>query len=78
MKTITTAQPHGWNIGDKFTIAGQHEWVPDRRWWPRLKAWLLRRPAPMMKGPLKVFRVTEVISPSTMGVEVAIKEKGAA
>lgn len=41
-------------VGDTFTIAGVY--TPDQRWWPRLKAALLRRPPPMT-DELKQFVV---------------------
>ena len=46
-------------LGDIITIAGVEK--PDRRWWPRLKAWCLRRPAPTLAGELKRFVITETL-----------------
>jgi hypothetical protein len=46
VKKPTTVSTTGMlKTGDIFTIAGIYE--PDRRWWPRLKAWVLNRPPPM-------------------------------
>jgi hypothetical protein len=59
---------HGFSslhVGDVLTISGVRE--PDRRWWPRLKAWVLRRPPPMREA-LKRFKVSEVAG-STMQVK---------
>jgi hypothetical protein len=44
-------------IGDTFTIAGVGR--RDPRWWPRFKAWALRRPPPML-GPQQ-WVVTRIV-----------------
>jgi hypothetical protein len=62
--TLTAAQPLGLQPGDTITIGGV--FAPDRRWWPRLLNWLLRRPPPMTEK-LQQFRVTEA-SGSTVEV----------
>lgn len=43
--------------GDVFTIAGIHK--PDRRWWPRFRNWVLRRPPPTLPE-LQKWKVREV------------------
>lgn len=58
MKTITTSVGFEMRRGDFFTLPGV--FVPDRRWWPRLRNWALRRPPPMT-NELQRFRVTSVI-----------------
>ena len=56
------AQFGGLKAGDEYTIAGVYESKPDPRWWPRFRAWVLRRPAPRVStGRLRRFRVTEVV-----------------
>ena len=45
---LTGAAFHGLKPGDVVTLNGIP--LPDRRWWVRLKAWILRRPGPMSYG----------------------------
>ena len=50
------------NAGEEFVISGVYEMTPDKRWWPRLRNWIMRRPPPMVPtGVLKRFRVVEVL-----------------
>lgn len=58
MKTITTSAAHSLTVGEFFTIDIP---VHDQRRWPRFKAWLLRRPPPVVTMR-QMFRVTEVVS----------------
>lgn len=54
---LTAATPADIREGDTFTIAGIHK--PDRRWWPRFRNWLLRRPPPTLPE-LRQFKVHAV------------------
>ena len=40
--TITTAQPHGYEVGERLHIS-MHE--PDPRWWMKPWYWITRKPA---------------------------------
>lgn len=53
--TITTTGQHGLNAGDVIHVLSM---APDRRWWMRLWARLLRRPTPT-RMVMKAFRVNE-------------------
>jgi len=45
---LTSTAFHGLKPGQTVTLSGIP--LPDRRWWVRLNAWILRRPVPMRYG----------------------------
>ncbi|MEN9885610.1 MAG: hypothetical protein RL758_188 [Pseudomonadota bacterium] len=60
---VTTTTPNAMKEGDVLTIKGICK--PDKRLWPRLRNWVLRRPPPMTKELVR-WKVTNAGCVSVM------------
>ena len=66
---ITTAGSSFLQVGHEITIAGVG--TPDRRLWPRFRAWIAGNPPPMLD--LTVFKVTQIDGSQAVLVEHEVK-----